>query len=186
MLLVSGLAAGCALGEYARDRMFDLTDVVDVKGAANVGALGMGLKLEVTDSLGAGLGAGGTYSTAEFFGRRVAHGQSDFFHGGIVGVDGPPPLAKSGDWYVCGVGLAGLSGEYPLMERWRLGAEVWLPFIGGGVYLNLAEFFDFLLGFFAVDLADDDGTPIGTEVTPPENVLLLEEKTSVDRTSGEE
>jgi hypothetical protein len=167
-LLLAAVTGGCAVIEYGGRRLRDLTDVVNLKTATSPSLFGLGAKLEATDFLGAGLGAGSDYDVREFVGRRIAAGNSGYLHAVIAGVDGPRAWRLDGDAYIGGVGLAGLRGTYPLMERWRFGAELWLPFAGAGLYLNAAEVVDFVGGILLFDPAEDDELPLGARYEDPE------------------
>jgi len=153
---------GC---QYAKDRLLDASDVIDIKYGY---AVGLGAKIEATNYVGLGLGWGLSPKTREWYGRRshVCYDQ-EFMHFGIVGRDGTDrswgePGKDGTDHYniVLPINIAQLDhGTPPMIERWRLGFEIILPGGNGGLYLNLGELVDFFAGLATVDLADDDGVP---------------------------
>ena len=100
----------------------------------------------------------------EFYGRQLGKSDTFFLHSPLYGYDGP---RADPDVYVFTAGLSGCSGVYPLMERWRFGGEVTLPFVSGGIYFNAAEVVDFFVGFFTFDPADDDALPFAEEMKDP-------------------
>ena len=162
---------GCASFErYARDRLLDVTDILDFKYGR---AWGLGVKAEVTLYFGTGLGIGLVESTREWYGRWptdfTLNREGDpldwlegtFAYFGVIGTDGGTPgdVAQSG---ITTVGLNVLTISFdnnapPLIDRWRVGAEVLLPVVTGGMYLNLGELWDFFAGVVGDDPAEDDG-----------------------------
>jgi len=155
---------GCqAIGPYAIDRVMDLTDIVDLKLGAGLGA---GAKVEATDYVGTGLGIGWSPGAVEFYGRRILDTMEVggmFFHLGLVGLDGGIFAIGQTGWFTP-------EGNYlfyqtkqrrlPLITRFRFGGEIW--FLASiGIYINLGEMADFLLGFGNVDIANDDGVMKG-------------------------
>jgi hypothetical protein len=162
---------GCAAFErYARDRLMDVTDIVDFKYGR---AWGLGVKLEATLYLGSGLGLGEQFSTREWFGRHgtdfeletesgpFAWVDGAFVHLGVIGFDGGTPTS----WAQSAVNTVGLNillfwagaSAPPLIDRWRFGGELLLPGVIGGMYLNLGECWDLFAGVFGGDPAEDDG-----------------------------
>lgn len=58
----------------------------------------------------------------------------------------------------------------PLVDRWRIGAEVLIPAVNFGLYVNLGEVADLVLGLFTIDIADDDGVSKGELYALPPRV----------------
>jgi hypothetical protein len=160
--------AGCgAPARYARDRLLDLTDVVDFKYGR---AMGLGAKVEATLWLGAGVGAGVVDISREWYGRHASDfdregrspwtGEGLFLHAGIVGLDGGSTgnLAQSAiNTGLLNAAILWWSGGPPTIDRFRFGAEGLLPGALGGLYLNTGQFWDLLVGVAGFDPADDDG-----------------------------
>lgn len=172
-LVLALLGSGCAsIDRYASDRLLDLTDVVDFKYGE---AWGFGAKLEVTLYLGTGVGIGVVESSREWYGRHATDFTLDreggpgawldgtFAHFGIIGTDGGTPgdAAQSAiNTVFLNVLLIGWSDDAPpMIERWRVGAELLLPEVTGGLYLNFGELWDLLAGLGGGDPAQDDGVP---------------------------
>lgn len=158
---------GCAsVGPYLSHRAWDFTDIVDVKYGT---ALGLGAKVEATMYLGLGLGIADQPRVREWFGRlsdeRENGGFAYFLLGGGEGAafHGTPGLDS---FHVLLVDVfllsedstGGIFGGWPsVMERWRFGGEVLIPFAQFGLYLNVGELVDFTLGLAGLDIAEDDG-----------------------------
>lgn len=160
----------CTVGRYAQNRGCDLLDCFDFK--VGYGGLGLGAKVQASEYLKTGFGFGEVYETVEFYGRHKDRYSMMFYHGLIAGFDGPemPGYGVDADWDLFFVGNPP-AGVTPL-DRARFGAEVVLPGVNFGVFLNLGQIADFLAGFAGLDLADDDGLPIGTPLRvdlPPES-----------------
>ena len=170
-LLLATLLPACASGEqYARDRLMDLTDVVDFKYGD---AWGFGIKFEASIYLGTGIGLGVIEHSREWYGRRATeftlNKQGDaldwlegtFAHAGVVGADGGSPgNTMQSAIYTIFFNVLLLSGDEtvpPMIDRWRLGGEILLPHVIAGVYLNLGELWDFFAGLGGADPAADDG-----------------------------
>jgi len=167
----------CApLGRYARARALDLSDVVDLKYGTG---LGLGAKIELIMYFGVGLGISSQTYWREWFGRKavesrngfflcwlVSGGEGDFIHGSppasSVTVFGFDALLIDED-FGRDVGPSDCPG---LLARWRFGAEVLVPFAQGGVYLNLGELADFVLGLATLDPACDDDISKGALIDP--------------------
>jgi hypothetical protein len=181
-LLVGSLlpAAGCT---YARDRVYDLSDVIDPKVGSG---LGVGAKAEISYYLGIGGGVGVQGWLREWYGRKsyVTFGDK-FFHVAVFGEDGGMggPDENAGvrarpDTHATILNLSaysdhmsdesvfGFSDAWRLPEgyevpavgtRWRIGGEVMIPALTFGLYLNVGELADFLLGFSTYDFREDDG-----------------------------
>jgi hypothetical protein len=173
-LLLAALLPACASVErFARDRLLDLTDVIDFKYGD---AWGFGVKAEITLYLGTGIGLGVVESSREWYGRHATDFELDrqaarswfegtFAHAGIIGTDGGTPgdAAQSAfnTVFLNVLLLSRSSTAPPMIERWRVGAEVLLPKVTGGLYLNLGELWDFAAGLGGGDPAEDDGTRKG-------------------------
>lgn len=157
--------AGCA---YLRDRGRDLTDVVDVKGG--VGGYGLGAKVRATEFVGTGVGYGAVYDTTEKLGRPWYEGESGFIGLGIVGFDGQGRRLRPGEGFeISLLGLRVQNETAPRPWTWfRFGGEIVLPFVRGGLFVNLGEFVDFLAGLATLDPVCDDGLPLGTPLVVKE------------------
>jgi len=196
-----GLLLALTSCQYAKHRGLDATDIVDVKYGV---ALGLGAKAEATVYMGAGGGIGVLGYTREWFGRRsyVAPG-SGFVHLLVVGGDGGHPgkpwtgrleehillanaTAFGNHGFIEDIQVESLEPDSeqiqapPMVTRWRFGGEVLLPGFGFGLYLNVGELVDFLLGLGTLDIAADDGvSKAATYYIPPEKVDR-DEKGSVE------
>jgi hypothetical protein len=170
-LVLAALPPGCASVErYARDRLMDVTDIVDFKYGD---AWGFGFKIELTLYFGMGLGVGELEHTREWYGRHgtdftlnKAGGPMDWLDGtfvqlGVIGTDGGTPgNAAQSAITTLGLNVLLISADNsapPLIDRWRLGGEVVLPWVIGGMYLNVGELWDFFAGVAGYDPAGDDG-----------------------------
>jgi hypothetical protein len=182
-LALATLLPACASVErYARDRLMDVTDIVDFKYGD---AWGFGFKIELTMYFGTGLGLGELEHTREWYGRHgtdftldKAGGPMDWLEGtfvqlGVVGTDGGAPgNAAQSAITTLGLNVLLISADNsapPLIDRWRFGGEVVLPWVMGGMYLNLGELWDFFAGVFGEDPAEDDGQPKEVLPTPEPN-----------------
>jgi hypothetical protein len=170
LALLALLPACESFERYARDRLLDATDVVDFKYGR---AWGFGIKFEVSLYLGTGIGLGVVESSREWYGRHATDfklnkdgGALDWLDGtfaqaGILGTDGGAPgNATQSAFTTIFFNVLLLSGDNsapPMIERWRVGAEVVLPKVTGGMYLNFGELWDFLAGIGGGDPAGDDG-----------------------------
>jgi len=177
LLLAAALAgAGCTTSSaWGTDRLLDLTDVVDVRYGTGVG---LGVQLDATMLFGTGLGWSTVDWTRVWFGRHaVDTSQTEFFGivlssalGGLI--CGPPDPAHG--WYdmlFVNISMLGAldrgSDDHwflhddgpPFIDQLRFGGTVFLPGVHGGLYLNVGEAFDFVLGIFFLDPAGDDGVP---------------------------
>ncbi|RKY21020.1 MAG: hypothetical protein DRQ55_05795 [Planctomycetota bacterium] len=156
---------GCS---YAAHRGQDLLDVIDLKGGRS---MGLGAKLEATLYLGAGLGGAGLGQTYEWYGRQRVDTVPDtsglydnglFIHILIVGFDvntvhGGPPAKDSLNIVAFNRAAFADHTSPPLLDRARFGGELVLPFVAGGLYLNVGQAIDFVLGITTLDIAGDDG-----------------------------
>lgn len=181
--LLLGLAllpVGCA---YARDRLLDLSDVIDPKIGTGIG---VGAKVEISEYLGVGVGVGVNAYLREWYGRRSYETYGDkFVHLGAFGQDGgmwgladDAGVRRRAETYALLINLTAVAdhvGRYdvfgysdawvlpegyevpPLYTRWRVGGEIMIPALSFGLYLNLGELADFLLGLGRIDFAGDDG-----------------------------
>ncbi len=162
LLALALVTPGC---QYAKDRLLDASDVIDIKYGY---AVGVGVKVEATNYVGVGIGWGLTPKSREWYGRRshVSYDQ-EFMHFVLAGRDGSErawgePGKDGTDHYnmVLPINIAQLDhGTPPMLQRWRVGFELLLPMAHGGLYLNLGELVDFFAGLATIDIADDDGTP---------------------------
>jgi len=178
LLLAAALAgAGCTTSSaWGSDRLLDLTDVVDVRYGTGVG---LGVQLDATMIFGTGLGYSTVDRTRAWFGRHSVETLNTAFFGMVLGSTlgwrhTPPdpahgwfdvlfvnvsvilghPMEASGDesWFAYDDGP-------PLIDRFRFGTTLFLPGVHGGLYLNVGEVFDFVLGIFFLDPSGDDGVP---------------------------
>lgn len=173
---------GCA---YVGDRLLDLTDVVDVKyGAAlGVGAkvevthyLGAGVGLAVLGYNREWYGRRSFESEGCAFVHFAIIGADGGAHGcrendtegemSTEGFDGYMLLCNVfalDDYYVGWIeeqsNAAGDTTGYvdlPLIDHWRVGAEVVVLPVQFGLFLNLGQLADFVLGLVTIDIAHDD------------------------------
>jgi len=164
LVCLIGLAgAGCApVGSYLRDRGMDASDIVDLKYGAGLN-YGLGAKVEPVPFTGVGLGFGSPCDVTEWFGRRAWQmSHLNFIHIGFFGIESQG-LHNGNEPCFFGVQLP-LYGDrvvelVDVREAFRAGGEVILPFVRGGLYVNLFEIADFLAGWFGLDVAGDDGQP---------------------------
>ncbi len=164
------LTSGC---QYGRDRLYDITDVVDLKYGCGWNSIGIGLKAEVTDYVGAGAGLGRYEWVAESYGRLRVEAPSDFLHFVFAGYDGEPLIehVPSGEremragsaFYALGINCC-QELRPPMIDRFRIGAEVLFFNVLGGLYLNTGELVDFAAGIATFDIAGDDGLPLDTPI----------------------
>lgn len=164
-LVVCLLLAGCgSLGRYAKDRLLDLTDIVDVKYPTELHGVGLLARVEATDFLASGLGVSSLLKTGEWYGRRHwcnRDPRGPNFQLLVLGLDGIMEVeGDSATLLVFNVTNLGL----PLIDRFRIGGELVLPLMNVGLYLNLGEIVDLLLGFATLDPAFDDGLPKGSPI----------------------
>lgn len=142
---------------YVRNRARDFTDLVDLKYAApNV--RGVGLRIEATNFVGTGLGMGTEERTTEWFGRRFEKSKGGFFiHVLIGGFEEISPCPVGANPTKTFFGFQVPAERPQIVSRFRVGGEVVLPLLHFGIYANLGEMADFVLGFFLLDPAEDDG-----------------------------
>jgi len=143
----------------------DMSDVIDIKYGYAIGA---GVKVEATNWLGVGVGWGLMPKTREWYGRRslVSYDQ-EFLMFVLAGRDGNKrawgePSANGTDFYniVLPLNISALDHDTPpMLERFRFGFEFIVPTVNAGLYLNLGEVCDFILGLTTIDIAHDDGVP---------------------------
>jgi hypothetical protein len=169
LVFLAVLAAGCSfethgVDTYLVDRGLDLIDVIDFKLGAG---LGLGAKLQASDYMGVGLGAGAYHPTVEAFGRRFFHNDQDgFLQGLVVGVDGTP-IGTVNDATTVNILLLQLRGlDLPFIERFRFGGEILLPGVQVGLFVNVGEILDFIVGLATWDPALDDGMRKGADLFP--------------------
>jgi hypothetical protein len=164
LLALALLAPGCA---YVKNRVMDMSDVIDIKYGYGIGG---GAKIEVTSYVGLGVGYGIMPKTREWYGRRshVAYHQ-EFVHFVVAGRDGSerdwgdPPLDGT-DHYgtVLPLNLSALDvgydvGHPPVLQHFRVGFEFLVPGLNFGMYLNFGEIVDLFAGIATFDPARDDG-----------------------------
>lgn len=177
LLVASTVLPGCA---YGRDRLLDLTDVVDLRYGFGIG--GAGVKLEATDYTGVGAGAGFAYEIGqEWYGRRVQSGYRLFFlHLGIVGID-DMAIDNTADYDSrCYFGYNYRRHRPPEIDRFRFGAQAFGPLLSLGLYINAGQVWDFFAGIAGYDPARDDGVEIGE---PLDGCLRIESTRDEDTTN---
>ncbi|MFT7465638.1 MAG: hypothetical protein ACI9EF_004007 [Pseudohongiellaceae bacterium] len=146
------------MSSYLSERAWDLSDVVDVKYGTGIG---LGVKAEATIYFGLGLGLGEDFYVREWFGRMSAE-ERDWMSlqvllGGGEGnaIHGSGPMDT---FSVFGIDVMAEVAKWPgPSSGWRFGGEVMVPFAHLGLYLNVGELVDFLLGIGTLDVAGDDG-----------------------------
>ena len=161
----AALALGCCAGlpaceapSYGNDRWNDLGDTIDLRSGRGHG---FGLSLQATMYFEPGLGLSWMDTWHDGFGRRRVSGTDGGFAQALVfGITGrsddPSAATSSRDLLGCNLNLFGSPDEPPLLDRFRFGGAIYLPFGHGGIYLNAGEVFDFLVGFLRFDPAGDD------------------------------
>jgi len=161
LLSVLSVSSGCT---YAKRRALDLTDIVDVRYGISYGLAGV--KAEITDYSAAGLGVGYSKTGQEWYGRRVAGVLNEcFFHFVTFGFED----STTTEGYHNATSVSAMFLQYreyrpPLIDRFRVGAEVLLPVIHLGLYLNTGEVYDFLAGLANADPAGDDDISKGESI----------------------
>ncbi len=184
---------------YTQDRLKDVTDIIDVKGGART-RFGFGAKAEGTDFLWLGLGYSAT--GAEFFGRKVMTRSNPFGKGyrkypyvteniafgiGAVEVGGPAAKGVSASFFgLSPFALQRFMYEHntladPVAIPWRVGGEIWLFFVDGGIYINFGEIFDLVAGLVGWDPSGDDGVPLGEEIFEERERKIAERKAERER-----
>lgn len=176
LLLTAALtSAGCtASPAWGSDRLRDLTDIVDVRYGTG---LGLGVQADALLLLGTGVGWSDiTYSRVWYGRHSVDVGHRSFL--GLVLYSAFGDYEYPGDaartWCnvvllnIASIGPARASGDEdwfvrddgpPILTRLRAGATVFLPGVHGGLYLNVGEAIDFVLGLAFLDPCTDDGQP---------------------------
>lgn len=169
LLLLCLSLSGCGVLNSIKERAVDLTDVLDFKFACPY-SLGLGVKAEVTDYLGTGIGSCSLLEGEEWFGRRYMPCTGSLHHIVIWGAEESEIGAT-----LYGFGFSQQAERpLPLVSRFRIGGEVLLPLVSLGLYVNLGEIFDFLAGFAGFDPAEDHGVPKGSRLEPHLIIKRLE------------
>lgn len=157
-LLVAVALLSTACAGYGKHRLLDVTDVLDTKFACGWDSVGLGAKVELTDYFGVGAGFGRHEQVRESYGRWERTFDQDFVHLVFFGIDGPPFM--DGPRPGTAVHSLGINccqeSRAPVIDRFRFGAEVLLLNIDAGLYLNLGEVVDLLVGLVGFDPAGDD------------------------------
>ena len=176
VLLAAALASGgCTTSpSWGMDRLRDLTDIVDVRYGTGVG---LGVQADALLLLGTGVGwSDVTYSRVWYGRHSVDTGHRTFLglllYSSFGDYEYPGDAART--WCnvlllnIASIGPARASGDEdwfqhdngpPIMDRLRVGATLFLPGVHGGLYLNVGEAIDFVLGIFFLDPSGDDGVP---------------------------
>lgn len=171
------LLPGC---QYTRDRVYDLSDVVDVRVGL---AYGAGAKVEATRWHAVGLGYAWQPWTWEWFGRRAVEREQLFLHLGFGGWEVRSAHGSEHDrLYALTVDIlqftrdardhGGWRDRLPdhvqqtipnrqppwprLIDRFRFGGHLMLG-VDFGLYLNVGQLYDFVAGLVGYDPAEDDG-----------------------------
>jgi len=156
------LLAGCSsAGDYAVKRLLDLSDIIDFKVGAGVGA---GARASITDWFQPALALGAIDSGA-LYGRQVASSPPHVVQLLVVGADFHFPEGPS-NLFILGARFREDEPDLPLVDRFRVGGEIW-AIVDFGVYVNFGEIVDFVTGFFGVDVACDDDLMKGSQLTMP-------------------
>lgn len=154
-LLVVSTATACAADStYGGDRFADLGDMVDLRYGRS---MGLGVKLEATQFLGAGLGCGAVDVT-ESYGRDEVRVPGMFLHLVVIGAEGLAPCGGQPELDILGVNVGALRFQEPpkTIDWFRFGGELVLPFVTGGLYLNVGQLVDAVAGITTLDPAGDD------------------------------
>jgi hypothetical protein len=176
LLLAAALAcSSCtASPSWGKDRLLDLTDIVDLRYGTG---LGLGVQADALLLLGTGVGYSDVSWSRAWYGRHAVDVGSRKFVGAVLysafgDYEYPGDAART--WCnvlllnIASIGPAQASGDEnwferdqgpPILERLRCGATLFLPGVHGGLYLNVGEAVDFLLGVFFLDPCTDDGQP---------------------------
>ena len=179
------LCTGCAgVGEWSLNRARDLSDVVDVRYGTGLG-LGVHVRCDLWVPLGAGLGVSSEWYSRQWFGRKSVEMRDGLFAGAVVigregegltcepttgsvellGVNFKGAGIYDSDWRGTDAWFSEPAGSPPQIDRFRVGATVFLPGVNGGLFLNFGELADFFTGFVGYDLMRDDGFPKFAQVT---------------------
>jgi hypothetical protein len=185
VLLLLLLCASCApLATYGKDRVRDLSDVVDVRYGTG---FGLGASVQFLECIGTGLGCSVEWYQRQWYGRKSIESRDGLFADAlIIGFDGDHVRrVDPGEGVIGGDTLTGPrsillyrqsgghadevrgteewftqpGGKLPGMSTGRIGGAVFLPGVLGGLYLNLGEVLDFFGGLATFDLMNDDGQP---------------------------
>ena len=179
------LCPACAsVATWSLDRARDLSDVIDVRYGTGLG-LGAHVRADVWVPLGAGLGASTEWYSRQWFGRKSVEMRDGLFAGMIViGREGQGLLCEptTGSVELFGVNFKGAgiydsdwrgtdawfqspAGSPPQIDRFRIGATIFLPGVNGGLFINFGELADFFTGLVGYDLMRDDGIPKFAQAT---------------------
>jgi len=178
LLLALGCPACSGLAEWSLDRARDLSDVVDVRYGTGLG-LGAHVRADVWVPLGAGLGASTESSSRQWFGRKSVEMRDGLFAGMVlIGREGQGLICEptTGSVELFGVNFKGAgiydsdwrgtdawfqspAGSPPQIDRFRIGATIFLPGVNGGLFINFGELADFFTELVGYDLMRDDGIP---------------------------
>ena len=176
LLLSAALTSGGCTSSpaWGTDRLRDLTDIVDVRYGTG---LGFGVQVDALMLVGTGVGWSDVSWTRVWYGRHAVETSNRTFVGALVvssfgHYDYPGDPAKN--WLnivglnITSLGPATASGDEawferdqgpPIIERLRPGVTLFLPGVHGGLYVNVGEVVDFVLGIFFLDISSDDGIP---------------------------
>jgi hypothetical protein len=116
-----------------------------------------------------GIGYSTLWQTREFFGRRAAtaEGSGEWMYLVVGGAQwhgspwGSPAYGCVMMFAINATAVCNWRDPPPLLDRFRLGFEVLLPRVNGGLFLNAGEILDLLGGFIGWDPARDDGVTKG-------------------------
>jgi hypothetical protein len=181
LLLLLACQACAPLATYGRDRVRDVSDVVDVRYGLG---FGLGASAQFGEVFGTGLGCSIEWYERQWYGRKSIESHDGLFAAALIlGYDGDYVLRLDpGEGVIGGNTLAGNMtvlclrgvGHSPAMsgtQEWftepggklpgwstgRIGGAVFLPGVLAGLYVNLGEIVDFFGGLATFDLMNDDG-----------------------------
>ncbi len=166
---------------YPLDRLADLSDIVSFDVALGAGAA---LNAHVTRGFQAGFGMKGMYGVG-WVQPRIAGTQQELEVGvTFINYDdtritgrrqGSPGGVATGVTDMTGFqkSSAGLYQDY--RDFWGIGASLGFVIVGASVEIHPVQIFDFLAGFFLVDVANDDSaTTRGLYLTDDEKQALIQ------------
>jgi hypothetical protein len=164
------LLPGCnSVAGFFKNRALDATDIIDLKYGAGRG-VGLGAKVEPLPFFGTGLGFRSPGPTTEWFGRRAEQDDLYFAQFVLLGFEGAGRQPDDDvEVNFMTVQLHRFEDGHVHPERLiRVGGEIAIPFVRGGLYLNILELFDFVAGWwFGIDLVGDNDRPREVEVHQP-------------------
>ena len=161
-VLIAASAGACSSTGYAHDRLLDLSDVVDIEYGTG---MGLGVLAQATLYLQAGLGFSETWTAREWYGRRSASMNGGTFVGLLAfsstghDIHGSPPMSSMAVLCVNVLAVIDDDRAPQVIDRFRFGGLVYLPGGHGGLFVNVGEIVDLIVGLVGFDPAGDDGLP---------------------------